>query len=550
MRSAATRLAPPGDVGGRPYNGDMASEGNEADATRSTPGDKTTTTTTTTTTEKTRPPEPVDEFAVTHHTLSTPAGELAYTVRAGRVVLREEKVTDDVFGGHVPRAQLSVIAYTLDGADPTERPIVFVFNGGPGSSSIWLHLGLLGPRLADAGDAGAPTPPPYGLVDNPDTLLAVADLVFIDSMATGHSRVVEGGKAKDYFGFGPDVEQVAELIRLWCTREGRWLSPKFLCGESYGTVRAVAVAERLMTRHSLALNGIVLVSSVLDFGTQDFEPHNHDLSAAMFLPTYAAIAHYHGKHGDRPLREVLAEAEEYASGRYRWVLGQGRRLSAQDRADAVATLARLTGLSPDYVDRTDLRIEHLRFCAELLRDRGLTVGRIDGRFTGPAPSRIAESISDDASMDAIEASFAAALNHYLRDELSVRRDLAYEVFAAQLQSWSFKEFEGKPIDVTDKLEWLLRTNRFLRVRVEYGYYDLATPYYAAMETMAHLASPTRPGTGSRTPTSRPGTCPMCTPRRDGRNWPASRGSSPSGADRTRRRRRRQGRAEVRSTGKQ
>src|SRR3954454_23824966 len=265
-------------------------------------------------------PDPVDDLVITRHTLRTLRGEIAYTARTGRVVLREEEVKEDVFRGWKARAEMSVTAYPLDDADRSRRPITFVFNGGPGSSSIWLHMGLLGPRRVDLGDITAPHPPPYQLVDNAETLLATSDLVFIDPMSTGHPRAVEGGKPKDFHGFGKDVEQVTELIRLWCTREDRWMSPKYLIGESYGTVRAVAVAERLSTKHALALNGLVLVSSVLDFGSQDFEHLRHDEASLNFLPTYAAIAHYHGLHEGRTLDEVRTEAEEFVSGPYRLAL--------------------------------------------------------------------------------------------------------------------------------------------------------------------------------------------------------------------------------------
>lgn len=439
-----------------------------------------------------QPADPEDNLVSTHHTLKTTSGEISYTARSGRIVLREEEVDEDVFKGLKARAEMSVTAYTLDPdhdrGQLSERPITFVFNGGPGSSSIWLHMGLLGPRRVDMGEVDRPTPPPYGLLDNAETLLAVSDLVFIDPMSTGHTRAVEGGKAKEYHGFGKDVEQVTELIRLWCTREDRWMSPKYLIGESYGTVRAVAVAEHLSTRHNMALNGIVLISSVLDFGSQDFEYHRADEACINFLPTYAAIGHYHGKVKGR-LAKVRADAEAYATGPYRLALAAGRRLPAKERSDVVRTLSRLTGLSEDYVTRADLRIEHIRFCTELLRDRGLAVGRIDGRFTGPLHSLIAETMDSDPSMDAVQAPYAAALHHYLRGELGSTQELSYEVFASAIKEWSFKEFEAKPVNVADLLERLLRVNPHLRVRIEYGYYDLATPYHAAQDMLSHLRLP-------------------------------------------------------------
>ena len=286
--------------------------------------------------ETRRPPEPVDDLVVTHHTLRTTSGEIAYTARTGRIVLREEEVSKkEVFraGRRAPSSRSRRTPSTTQ--DVTPRPITFVFNGGPGSSSVWLHMGLLGPRRVDVGDVDAPTPPPYALLDNAETLLAVSDLVFIDPMSTGHSRAVEGRKAWDFHGYAKDVEQVTELIRLWCTREDRWMSPKYLIGESYGTVRAVAVAERLSSKHALSLNGLVLVSSVLDFGSQDFEHLRHDEASLNFLPTYAAIAHYHGLHEGRTLDEVRAEAEEFAAGPYRTGAGKGHRLSAEERAEIV-----------------------------------------------------------------------------------------------------------------------------------------------------------------------------------------------------------------------
>jgi carboxypeptidase C (cathepsin A) len=227
---------------------------------------------------------------------------------------------------------------------------------------------------------------------------------------------------------------------------------------------------------------------VLDFGSQDFEFHRADEACLNFLPSYTAIAHYHGKVKGR-LAKLRQEAEAFAAGPYRTALAAGRRLPAKERASVVRTLSRLTGISEEYVERTDLRIEHWRFCTELLRDRGRTVGRIDGRFSGPLHAQIAENMDADPSMDAMEAPFTAALHHYLRSELGSTQDLSYETFASTIKEWSFKEFEGKPIHVVDKLERVMRANPHLRVRIEYGYYDLATPYHAAEDMVAHLRLP-------------------------------------------------------------
>ena len=435
------------------------------------------------------PPTPTDDLVTTSHTLEVGQRTLAYRATTGRVVLREEVSEDGTFTGLKARAELSVTSYVLEDADPLTRPVTFAFNGGPGSSSVWLHLGLLGPRRVLMGDVGALLPPPYGLADNPESLLAVSDLVFIDPVSTGWSRAVEGGKPGPYHGYQGDLESVAELIRSWTTTHDRWMSPKLLAGESYGTLRAAALAEHLQTRFGLYLNGIMLISSVLDLGSVDFENQRNDRAHALYLPTYAAIAHYHGKHPGRSLREVLDEAEAYAARDYPWVLSRGNRLTPAERAEAVATLARLTGLTEDYVDRTDLRVEHWRFFGELRRDERVVVGRLDGRFSGPAASAIAEQMDADVSMDAIMGPYAAAFQHYVRSELDYRSDLHYEQITSAVHPWSFKDFEGRPIDVSPKLERAMRQNPDLRVHVAYGWYDGATPHFAAEDVIAKLNLP-------------------------------------------------------------
>ena len=435
-----------------------------------------------------KPEEPKDDLVVTHHEISIDGEPLRYTVTAGRIVLRKEQVADEAFSGNKATAEVFVVAYTLDDADPASRPVTFAFNGGPGSSSVWLHLGLLGPRRVLMGDAGDLAPPPYGLGDNPQTLLRHSDLVFIDPVSTGFSRAVSGGKPAEFHGFTGDIESVGEVIRLWTTRGDRWMSPKYLCGESYGTTRASALARHLQERYGMYLNGLMLVSCYLDGGTAEFNDGNDD-AYVYYLPTYAAIAHYHGLHGDRPLREVLDEAEEYAAGGYLWALGRGSRLSAEERAAAVSRVAALTGLSEDYVDRVNLRPEHIRFFTELLRSRRQTVGRIDGRFTGWEADYGKEQWSNDPSIDAITGPYAAALNHYVRGELEYQSDLPYEVLTSRVQPWSYKEFEGAHLYVAGKLATAMRTNPHMRVHVDCGYYDGATPYFAAEHTFAHLAIP-------------------------------------------------------------
>jgi carboxypeptidase C (cathepsin A) len=432
---------------------------------------------------------PTDDLVSTQHVLSIGRRKLKYTATTGRIVLRQEVLTEGKFDGHKAKAEVFLTAYTLDDAEAADRPVTFAFNGGPGSSSIWLHLGLLGPRRVVSGDAGELAPPPYGLVDNTESLLQHSDIVFIDPVSTGYSRAIEGEKPGDYHGFTRDLESVGEVIRLWTSRNGRWMSPKFLAGESYGTTRAAGLAAHLQERYGMYLNGVMLISAALEFGTLDFTPGN-DLPYTLFLPSYAAIAHYHGLVPDRTLSDVLEDAERFAAGRYPNALAQGNRIPAEYRAEVVTRLASLTGLSEDYIDRVNLRIEHMRFFAELLRSRRQVVGRLDGRFTGWDADYAGDTPGKDPSFSAIIGPYTAALNHYVRVELEYKNDLPYEILNMDAaKNWSFKEFEGSQITVAEKLAEAMRVNPDLKVHVASGHYDGATPYFATEHTLARLQIP-------------------------------------------------------------
>lgn len=431
-------------------------------------------------------PETSDDFATRSHSL---ASGLRYTSTAGRMVLRQEATKDGKAEGFKAKADIFLVSYVKDNGPEnirdSARPVVFAFNGGPGSSSVWLHMGLLGPRRVDSGDVGAMTPPPFAVVENPETILEHADLVLIDPVNTGFSRVVNGGSADEFHAFIEDRDLVAEVIRLWTSRNNRWLSPKYLVGESYGTLRAVAVAARLFDAYGMAVNGLGLISTVLNFATLDFQPGN-DTPYALHLPTYAAIAHFHGRHPGRELADVVAEAEAFAAREYGYALTQGSRLSETELADVVHRLSELTTLAEDFIRESNLRWDYGEFSAELLRSEGLTVGRIDGRFTQRHLRGQSSSNGDDPSMAAITGPYSAAINHYLRAELGYENDLPYEILTGRVHPWSYKTFEGAPVDVTGDLERLLNYNPALRIHVDYGYHDGATPHFAAEYVWAHL----------------------------------------------------------------
>lgn len=432
-------------------------------------------------------PEPTDDLVTTHHTLHTPQGDLAYTATTGRIVLRQEVVKDEKYDGRKPKAEVSVTYYTLDDASVTQRPVTFSFNGGPGAASVFLHLGLLGPRLVDSGDVGNLTPPPYGLVDNPASLLRVSDLVFIDPVSTGFSRAAEGEQAKPFHGFTGDIESVGEVIRLWTSRNDRWMSPKFLIGESYGGTRGAALSQYLQSRFGMYLNGVMLIAPALNMETL-YDSELSTLPDPLFLPVYAATAHYHGLHGDRSLDDVVDEARAYTD-TYRAVLARGNRLVGDERAAAVATVARLSGLSEDYVDRANLRLEHTRVYAELLRDRRLVTGRLDTRFTGPSDNYIREQMPYDPFLAATTGPYSAALQHYVRGELGYGHDAVYETLSAAVHPWSYKEFEGKAVDVADRLSDAMLTNPHLQVYVALGRYDGGCPVEATEYSLDQMQVP-------------------------------------------------------------
>ncbi len=425
--------------------------------------------------------QPRDQISTTQHSITVNGQTINYTARAGTMVMKDEE--------GMPRANFFFISYTRDGIDPTKRPVTFTFNGGPGSSSVWLHMGAFGPkRVAYRDDEGHAALPPYHLVDNENTLLDVTDLVFIDPVTTGFSRAIPFKESGKFHGVEADVESVGEFIRLWMTRYGRWSSPKFLAGESYGTTRAAGLSGWLQ-RQGVYPNGILLISSILNFETASFESGN-DLAYQLFLPTYTAIAWYHkrlpGDLQNGPIENAVRESELFALGPYSHALMQGDAVADGERRDVIQTLARLTSLAPDYIDRANMRIRIDRFDKELLRNQRRTVGRLDGRFIGIDKDAAGESPEFDPSYAAIFGEYTAAFNDYIRKELKFETDAAYEILTDKVRPWSYDRAQNRYVDVGETLRGAMSQNPYLKVFVANGYYDLATPFAATRYTFARM----------------------------------------------------------------
>jgi carboxypeptidase C (cathepsin A) len=433
--------------------------------------------------EKKPPVMPEEKSSVTKHSITIDGQKIDYTATAANYLMKDEDGT--------PKASIFYVAYTKDGVkDPADRPVTFSFNGGPGAAAVWVQFGAFGPKIVERTDEGMGYPPPGKLIDNEYSILDVTDLVFIDPVSTGYSRAVPGVDAKKFHGIRPDIESVGEFIRLWITRNERWASPKFLAGESYGTFRSAGLAEYLQSRYGMDLNGIVLISSILNVQDAFFGPGN-DTPYIVYLPSYAAAAWYHKKlppelQGD--LEKTLREVENFAMHDYAQALLEGDALTAARRQEIAEKVARYTGLSVDYVLRTNLRIEIERFCKELLRGEGKTIGRLDSRFTGSDIDSAGEKPEYDPADVAVDAPYTAMLNDYLRRELGYKDDHLYDR-QAQVFPWSTEGFEFRYPNLAEALREAMVKNPDLEVLVASGHYDLATPYYDAVYTAHHLGLP-------------------------------------------------------------
>jgi carboxypeptidase C (cathepsin A) len=433
---------------------------------------------------------PKEESSVTDHTVRIGDQTINYKATASTTLLKDNK--DE------PTALIYSTAYTRsDVKDLSQRPIAFIYNGGPGSASVWLHMGAFGPRRVVTENASATPPAPYKIVDNTESLLDKTDMVFIDPVGTGFSHAVGKAQDKDFWGVDSDVRSLAQFISTYVSRNNRWNSPKFLIGESYGTFRSVALGNYLQTNNGMYINGIVLISNVIDLGTLSFTPGD-DRPYMFYLPTYAATAWYYKLLKNRPddLVAFVASARQFAATDYAAALMKGSKISDSEKADIAKKLSDFTGLGEDFLIKADLRVALPQFGAEILRSRGLTIGRYDARYSGPTYDLLTENSEFDPSFTAVVGAFTAAFNGYVREDLKFGQDKTYKVLPGEpSQNWDWKHnsgfgnfFPGAPTVAGDLIRELIDNPR-LQIQVENGYFDMATPFFATEYTIEHALLP-------------------------------------------------------------
>lgn len=415
-----------------------------------------------------------------------------HSFKMGRKTIRYEAVArTTTLRADDGKAKASVfsISYTrLPKGDAADRPILFSFNGGPGSSSVWLHLGLFGPRYIDVGQGDVPLGPPYRLSDNDASLLDLCDLVFIDPVSTGYSRPAPGEELKQFHGVKEDAEWVGEYIRHHLGRTRRWSSPKFLAGESYGTTRAAALSDHLQDRHGIYVNGVMLISAVLNFQTILYGRGNDVLPYVSYLPSYATTARYHGRlaKGLGDVHKVAQTAEDFALDELGPALLRGRRLDSKRSRAIAGRLAELTGLSVEIIEANNLRVQPHRFMKELLRDKGRTVGRLDSRYTGIDFDRGGESPEYDPLFPMVQGGYTAAFNQYVREDLDFESELNYEILKGGLD-WNYgMQGRNRYVDVSENLRSAMSKHRRMKVIVASGLFDLGTPHFGAEYTVDHM----------------------------------------------------------------
>jgi len=445
--------------------------------------------------QKATPPKPgtdkdKEEFdvseippVVTHHQITLDGKPLKYTATTGRLPIKR--------GDGKIEAEMFFVAYTLDGQDPEKRPLTFAFNGGPGSATIWLHMGALGPRRAALRPDGLLPPAPFRVADNPSTLLDKSDVVLVDAISTGFSRAANAELSKKFLGVKGDIDAFSEFIRLYLTRYERWSSPLFLFGESYGTTRAAGIAGNLAGQ-GISFNGITLLSTALTFQTLEYTKSN-DQPYILLIPTFTMIAGYHKKLPPDLMQDMdkaRQESVQWAATDYTQALAKGDAITADERQKMIDQMSRYTGLSKEVLDQANLRIDVEKFTHYLLLDQKLRVGRLDGRFTGPDPNGVLDTPFYDPTEAAVLPPFTSVFNNYVRTELGYKTDMPYQVFPADENffenSWNWGSGIGGFPDTAAALRQALVKNPYLKVLVMEGFYDLATPFYAADYTIDHL----------------------------------------------------------------
>jgi carboxypeptidase C (cathepsin A) len=420
-----------------------------------------------------------DKISQTSHLLRLDGREIRYTASAGTLPIR----LDD---GRVA-ARMFFTAYTKDGEDVRTRPVSFLYNGGPGSATVWLHMGSFAPRKVRMAEEGFQPAPPFQLVDNENSLIDVSDLVFVDAIDTGYSRVLPGIDNAQFHGQDGDIQAFGEFIAEYLRTYSRYPSPKFLIGESYGTIRSAGLSQELQTRHGIELNGIVLVSAFLTYQTVSPAPSN-DIAYAAQIQTHAATAWYHKKlPADlqaKTLAQTVDEARAYAFGEYLQVLTRGNTLTEAERMAASQRLARYIGLSSAYILSSNLRVDSARFRKELLRDKRLVVGRLDGRFTALDADAAGERQEFDPSNTALTGAYVALFQDYVKNALKWESELHYPT-SGNVRPWKY--VENRYMDTTEALRSTMAKNPFLKVFVACGYFDMATVVGGVEFNFTHLA---------------------------------------------------------------
>jgi carboxypeptidase C (cathepsin A) len=423
---------------------------------------------------------------VTEQSARVGGKNIDYTVTAGTMLMKNDKDEATALFGYT--------AYVAKGGNKSERPVMFAYNGGPGSASLWLHMGILGPQRAVIADAGWSDNGPYKRVNNEYSIIDEVDLVMIDPVGTGFSKPVGVGKGEDFWGVDQDIKSVSEFIVQYLTENKRWASPKFILGESYGGIRSGGVAYYLLNKHMVALNGVILVSPFMEFAT-GFAGMGIDLPHVMFLPTFASTANYHGALSEKreDLKAFMDEVAEFALNEYAPALLKGSRISDTERAAVLVKLSEYTGLSEEYWDLANLRINEGRFTKELSRATGVTIGRIDSRFSGNMINRVGESMSYDPMTTSIGPGYLAAFMDYYQNDLGVEDVGNYTVFGNVFGAWDWShaqpDLQGFKLPIPNTsvdLTMAMKQNPSMRVLVQQGYYDLATPHLATEYYIDHM----------------------------------------------------------------